>query len=122
MSKLSKSATIREIYAAYLSKDCSVVERLLASDFTFTSPSDDAIDKDVYFRKCWPNSERMLRFDIEQIFERGNEAFVTYKILNNDGKEFRNTEFFCFDGDKVRSIDVYFGATHKDGVFVEQQA
>ena len=122
MSKLSKSATIREIYAAYLSKDCSVVERLLASDFTFTSPYDDAIDKDTYFSKCWPNSERMLRFDIEQIFERGNEAFVTYKILNNDGREFRNTEFFCFDGDKVRSIDVYFGATHNDGVFVEQQA
>ena len=27
-----------------------------------------------------------------------------------------------FDGDKVRSIDVYFGASYQDGAFVKQQA
>ena len=33
---------------------------------------------------------------------------------------FRNTEFFSFEGDKIKHIDVYFGATYQDGVFVRQ--
>jgi hypothetical protein len=37
-----------------------------------------------------------------------------------DGKSFRNTEFFAFEGDKVRRIDVYFGAAYRNGVFAEQ--
>jgi hypothetical protein len=121
MSSNSKSAIIRDMYAGYLSKDRGVVERLLTDGFRFTSPYDDAIDKDAYFRKCWPNSERMGAFDIEKILEQGAEAFITYKIRNHDGKEFSNTEFFRFDGDKVRSIDVYFGATYQDDAFVKQQ-
>jgi hypothetical protein len=37
-----------------------------------------------------------------------------------DGKSFRNTEFFVFDGDKVKRIDVYFGAAYQNGAFVRQ--
>jgi DNA polymerase III alpha subunit (gram-positive type) len=36
------------------------------------------------------------------------------------GKNFRNTEFFGFEGDKIKRIDVYFGATYQNGVFVRQ--
>jgi hypothetical protein len=46
---------------------------------------------------------------------------VTYKVEAKDGKRFRNTEFFSFEGGKIRSIDVYFGAAYQDGVFVKQQ-
>ena len=35
-------------------------------------------------------------------------------------RRFRNTEFFVFDGDKVKRIDVYFGATYDNGAFVKQ--
>ncbi len=28
--------------------------------------------------------------------------------------------FAGFEGDKIRRIDVYFGATYRNGVFVEQ--
>ena len=48
-----------------------VFEALLADDFTFTSPYDDAIGKAVYFERCWPNNERFASFDIERIFEKG---------------------------------------------------
>jgi hypothetical protein len=37
-----------------------------------------------------------------------------------DGKSFRNTEVFGFEGDLIRSIDVYFGASYKNGVFQKQ--
>ena len=35
-------------------------------------------------------------------------------------RRFRNTEFFVFDGDKVKRIDVYFGAAYDNGAFVKQ--
>jgi ketosteroid isomerase-like protein len=121
MASPTKSDIIRGMFAAYQSKDRGVVERTLTDDFTFTSPYDDAIDRATYFERCWPNSERIHLFDIERIFEQGNEAFVTYRIVNDDGKEFRNTEFHRFDGDRIRSVDVYFGASYRNGVFVKQQ-
>ena len=88
----------------------------------FTSPYDDAIDKATYFERCWPNSERIESNDVERIFEHGDEAFVTYRVRQREGEEFRNTEFFMFEGDRVKSIDVYFGATYRDGVFVKQKS
>ena len=45
---------------------------------------------------------------------------MTYKCTARGGKSFRNTEFFRFEGDKVKRIDVYFGAAYQDGAFVKQ--
>jgi ketosteroid isomerase-like protein len=121
MSARSKTEIIRSMFAAYRSKDRATVEELLTDDFTFTSPYDDAIDKAAYFERCWPNSERIRTHALEKIFEQGNEAFVLYKCVTNDGDEFRNTEFFTFAGDQVRQINVYFGATYRNGSFVKAQ-
>jgi hypothetical protein len=115
-----KAEIIRGIFAAYMSNDRALVENALAEDFRFTSPYDDRIDKPAYFERCWKNSEWIERHDLERIFVRGDEAFVTYKCTAKGGKNFRNTEFFVFAGDKVKSIDVYFGASYQDGVFVRQ--
>ena len=117
----SKSDIIRGCFNAFKAKDRKLVEDLLTDDFRFTSPYDDAIDKTTYFERCWPNSERIRTHILERIFEQGSEAFVTYKCITNEGTEFRNTEFFSFDGDRIRQINVYFGATYKDGAFVKNQ-
>jgi ketosteroid isomerase-like protein len=116
----TRSDIVRRVFAAYQSKDRGVVERSLTDDFTFTSPYDDAIHRTTYFERCWPNSQRIRLFDVERIFEQGNAAFVTYRIVNDDGKEFRNTEFHTFDGDRIRSVDVYFGASYRNGVLEKQ--
>ncbi len=116
-----KEATIRSLFAAYMSKDRRIVEDLLADDFTFTSPYDDAIDKATYFERCWPNSERIREHVIEKIFVAGDEAFVRYLCRTNAGTEFRNTEFFRFAGDNLVEVQVYFGAAYKDGEFQKQQ-
>jgi ketosteroid isomerase-like protein len=117
----ANAGIIRGIFAAYLANDRKRVEDLLADDFRFTSPYDDHIDKPTYFERCWKNSDWIERHELERIFVNGDEAFVTYKCTAKGGKSFRNTEFFVFAGDKVRSIDVYFGATYENGVFVRQQ-
>jgi CubicO group peptidase (beta-lactamase class C family) len=117
---LGKSDIIRSYFAAYRSKDRKVVDRLLADDFRFTSPYDDAIDKASYFAKCWPNSEWIRAHILEKICEDGDEAFVRYECVTHDGKKFRNTECFRFAGERISKVDVYFGATHKDGAFVAE--
>jgi len=115
----NKSDIIRALFAAYRANDRASVENSFAEDFTFTSPYDDEIDKATYFERCWRVSDWIERQELERIFVEGDEAFVTYQVLTKDGKRFRNTEFFRFDGERIKRIDVYFGASYKDGVFVK---
>ena len=118
----TKSELIRKYFAAYKTQDRKVLEDGLADDFTFTSPYDDAIDKAAYFERCWPiSTSGHMTNEIERIFEQGEEAFVTYRVVTRAGDEFRNTEFFVFAGDQVKSIDVYFGASYHQGLFQKQQ-
>ena len=120
MASTSRIDTIRAIFAAYLSGNRELVEDALSDDFRFTSPYDDSIDKPTYFERCWKSSDWIERHDLERIFVQGDEAFVTYLCIAKGGKRFRNTEFFVFAGDKVKRIDVYFGATYENGAFVRQ--
>ena len=120
MAGASKAETIRRIFAAYLANDRAFVAEALSDDFRFTSPYDDNIDKPTYFERCWKSSDWIERHELERIFVEGDEAFVTYRCVAKGGKTFRNTELFVFDGDKVKRIDVYFGATYDNGVFVKQ--
>jgi len=120
MSGRDREKIIRGVFAAYMANDRKAVEDALTDNFRFTSPYDDEIDKAIYFERCWRNTDWIERHELEKIFVEGDEAFVTYKCLAKGGKNFRNTEFFSFEGDRIRRIDVYFGATYQNGVFVRQ--
>jgi ketosteroid isomerase-like protein len=120
MSANNKAKIIRAIFAAYLANDRKTVEDALTDDFHFTSPYDDEIDKTTYFERCWRNSEWIELHELEKILAEGDCAFVTYRCAENGGKSFRNTEFFTFEGDRIKRIDVYFGATYDDGLFVKR--
>jgi len=117
-----KIEIIRALFAAYLSNDRKAVEASFTDDFRFTSPYDDEIDKATYFERCWRVSDWIERQELERIMVEGEAAFVTYRCIARDGKSFRNTEFFSFASDKIRRIDVYFGATYRHGAFVRQQS
>ncbi|NUU40853.1 nuclear transport factor 2 family protein [Tardiphaga robiniae] len=114
-----KAGIIRNLFAAYLRNDRKAVEDTFTDDFTFTSPFDDGIDKATYFVRCWRVADWIAQHDLERIAVDGDVAFVTYRCVAKDGKSFRNTEIFGFQGDLIRSIDVYFGATHRNGVFLK---
>ncbi|HWX05032.1 MAG TPA: nuclear transport factor 2 family protein [Bradyrhizobium sp.] len=120
MSDRNKAGIIRAIFAGYMANDRKAVEDALTEDFRFTSPYDDGIDKATYFARCWRDTGWIERHELEKICVEGDDAFVTYRCVAKDGKSFRNTEFFSFAGEKVRRIDVYFGATYRDGVFIKQ--
>jgi len=117
----SKSEIIHRYCGAYESKDRKTVEELLTEDFTFTSPRDDAIDRTTYFRRCWQNSEQITELKPEIIMEDADHAFVLYKLVTTDGNESHNTEYWTFSGVRIRAVNVFFGATYKNGVFVPPQ-
>jgi ketosteroid isomerase-like protein len=121
MPSATKQEIIRALFAAYMSNDRSAIENSFTDDFRFTTPYDDRIDKATYFERCWKASDWVERQQLEKIFVEGDEAFVTYKCTAKGGKNFRNTEFFVFEGDRIKRIDVYFGAAYQDGAFVKQQ-
>ena len=120
MSDPNRAEIIRALFAAYLANDRKAVEDAFTDDFRFTSPYDDEIDKATYFVRCWRVTDWIERHELERIFVEGDEAFVTYRCIAKDGKSFRNTEFFSFERDKIKRIDVYFGATYQNGAFVRQ--
>jgi ketosteroid isomerase-like protein len=116
----SRPDIIRGLFAAYLANDRVAVERLFTADFRFTSPFDDWLDKPSYFERCWRGSDWIESHELETILAEGDRAFVSYRCTAKGGKSFRNVELFDFDGDRIRRIEVFFGASYQDGRFLPQ--
>ena len=100
---------VKDYYRAYEKKDWNLLKLILSSGFTFSSPNDDHISLERYHQRCWPNSKNTKRFDIDKLVMGKDEAFVTYNGWTNDGKVFRNTEYFKFRGGKITENDCFFG-------------
>ena len=99
----------RASYEAYVRKDREAIEELIAADFHFTSPLDNRLDRDTYFRRCWPNSRRISSFDYIHLVADGSQVFVTYEGCDVDGARFRNTEILTMRGSRIVEAEVYFG-------------
>src|SRR5215218_11342403 len=102
-------ANVRRCYEAYEREDRGIIEPLLADDFTFSSPADVGIGLDTYWERCWPAAGTIRSFEFARLLEAGDEVVVTYEAERIDGTRFRNTEVFRFAGDRVASVEVYFG-------------
>jgi ketosteroid isomerase-like protein len=105
----SKEELVRGYYAAYEKKDWSSLERILDEGFTFSSPVDDHISLKSYKERCWPNCQKIKKFDMVKLIVKGDDAFVTYNGWTTDGKLFRNTEYFTFKDGKIMSNECFFG-------------
>jgi hypothetical protein len=99
----------RGLYEAFAAGDRDAVERRLAPELTFSSPVDVGLDRGGYFERCWPGAGRGQEFEFVRLIESGDEVVVTYEATHADGSRGRNTEVLTFDGDQVRSVEVYFG-------------
>jgi len=102
------SAIARKSYEAYAKKDRAAIEALIADDFHFTSPLDNRLDRETYFTRCWPNSERIDDFEFIHVVPFGEKVLVTYEGRAG-GKRFRNTEILTIRDGKIVNAEVYFG-------------
>jgi len=100
---------VRGYYAAYEKKDWASLEKILADDFTFSSPVDEHISLKTYKEKCWPNAYKLKKFEVVKLIVKGDDAFVTYNGWTTDGKLFRNTEYFKLKDGKIKSNECFFG-------------
>jgi len=102
-------------YRAYERYDRAFMEANLAADFTFTSPFDDHIDRDAYFRRCWPKEPLHQKFDFVTVMQQGERVFVAYDAImrmpnaTHPGARFRNAELMTFEKGKLKSVEVFFG-------------
>ncbi len=99
----------RATYEAYVSKDRSAIEALIAADFHFSSPRDNRLDRAAYFARCWPNCQRIASIGLVRLVAAHDGVFVTYEGRTTDGRGFRNTEFLTIRHGQVSEVEVYFG-------------
>ena len=105
----SNAGIAQAAYRAYEAKDRTALEALLADEFHFTSPLDNRLDRDTYFRRCWPNSEVIERFDFVHVITDADRVLVTCEGLNTNGHRFRNTEILTIRHQHIVEVEVYSG-------------
>jgi hypothetical protein len=105
-------AIIRKHYDAWVQKDWPVEDRLLADDFTFSSPAgDDHISKSLFKRRCWDTQSPLIKhYTMLRLFGSGAEAFAMYDCLTTNDKTFQNVEYFQLHDGKIKNLVCYFGA------------
>lgn len=108
---VSKEKIIKDYFTGWEQNDWNQVENLLADGFTFTSPNgnDDHLNTQEYKKVCWPWPDDFKKFIIHQIFTEGEEAFVRYQIVRNNGTAVNNSEYMLFEDGKIKEVQVYFG-------------
>ncbi len=73
----------RASYDAYVRKDRTAIEALIAADFHFTSPLDNRLDRSTYFRRCWAQPVIRLPLTTSGLpIADGELVFVTYEGSN----------------------------------------
>jgi ketosteroid isomerase-like protein len=122
MSEGTIEQLARRVFAAYPAGDRDTLEEILAADFHFTSPYDDAIDRAEYFRRCWPNHDRMRAIHIDRVVVADASAFVTYELVTKDDHHIHNAEVLTFRDGKLVTVHVHFGAErYVNGTFLPMQ-
>jgi ketosteroid isomerase-like protein len=106
---VSTEKIIRQYYAAFEKKDWNLMEQVLADNFTFSSPLDDHINVSAFKERCWPNCYKIKRFDVDKLLLKGDEAFLATNGWTNDGKLFRNGEYFRLKDGKIVEYECFFG-------------
>lgn len=102
-------------YHAYARHDPDWVAGELAEGFTFTSPYDDHIGADAYFRRCWPSEPLHGTFTFLAVAQDGDRVTIVYEAelkrpnAVHPDMRFRNAEMMTFAGGKLKSVEVFFG-------------
>lgn len=105
---LTPMMAARAALQAYVDKDRAALEALVADDFRFTSPVDNAIDRAAYFVRCWPNSAAMRACELVFHAEDGERVFIVYEATVA-AKRFRNCELHTVRDGRLVAVEVYFG-------------
>jgi ketosteroid isomerase-like protein len=104
-------ALLRRYYEAYEADDRGQLEAVLDPDFTFSSPEpeDDDIGWAKYFERCWPQHERITKFELLDVCATSTVAFVRYVGRVREGSPWHCVDHVEFKAHLIGHIDCYFG-------------
>jgi hypothetical protein len=100
---------IMAYYNAFEKKDWNMIQPYLAEGFTFSSPLDDHISEKAFKERCWPNCEKIKKFEVTEFIMKGDEAVVITNGWTTDGKLFRNSDYFKLKDGKIKAYECFFG-------------
>lgn len=100
--------TARRALRAFADKDRAAIEAVIGEPYSFTSPMDNALSRETFFERCWPNSAAFTEMNFIHGAEDGDLAFIVYEGVAN-GKRFRNTELHRVENGRIVETEVYFG-------------
>ncbi|MCB5906264.1 nuclear transport factor 2 family protein [Streptomyces pinistramenti] len=118
---MSSVDVVRACFAAYLAQDRAAMDRLLAEDFTFTSPQDDHIDKAAFLARCFPTADRLRSQAILEAVPLHGDAtedgdvVVRYAYELKTGARHRNVEVLTVRNGRIAETQVYFGGRFPQG-------
>ncbi len=109
-----KEKAVRAYYSGFEKHNWDTVAAQFSDDFTFTSPNnDDHISVEKFKEKCWGTNSFVKKVSFLEMTESGNTVFLLVEIITTDNKVVRNIDMFSFNGNKIKSIEVFFGAGSK---------
>ncbi|HSO96734.1 MAG TPA: nuclear transport factor 2 family protein [Acidimicrobiia bacterium] len=107
---MSNTDVVRSLFEAYLAQDEATARRLIADDFTFTSPQDDHIDKAAFLERCFPTATRVTSQEIVELASVGDDGvFILYEYELQTGARHRNAEFITVRDGHLVETQVFFG-------------
>ena len=105
----------KSYYRAFERHDPDFVAGELADGFTFTSPFDDHIGREDYFRRCWPADPLHQKFNFIAVAQDAERVTIVYQATmrrpnaTHPDMTFRNAEMMTFENCKLKSVEVFFG-------------
>ncbi|KJK55088.1 nuclear transport factor 2 family protein [Saccharothrix sp. ST-888] len=101
---------VRACLESYVAQDRATAERLIAQDYTFTSPQDDHIDRAAFFERCFPTADRLRTQRIlDAVPAAADGVFVIYEYELKTGERYRNVELSTVRDGRITETQVFFG-------------
>ena len=91
----------KAIFKAFVAKDREAAESLIAQNFCFTSPLDNALDRDAHFAICWPNGRIYEECRVLPHFQSWKWGVHNIESDISGGRRIRNTEVLTVNGNKI---------------------
>ncbi|MGW3071650.1 nuclear transport factor 2 family protein [Kitasatospora sp. NPDC001132] len=104
------ASLVEAAFRHYRSQDLEAALPLYAEDFTFTSPQDDRIGREAFFRRCFPTADRFTEQRMLRVTPAGEElVFAYYEYELASGDRYRNVEAITVRDGLIREVQVFFG-------------
>lgn len=109
MKKPDLEAATKQYFKNWETGEKDEMEARLANGFTYTSPRDDHIDGKTFLETRWPKAGKVT-LKLERVHAVGpKDCIVQYEGKGEHDTTFRNMELVRFDGDRLLSVEVFFG-------------